>query len=315
MRVASSLLVCVWSFSLCCLGCACMKPKMPDPAHVAAVLADEYESVFFAEAEHVGGRGAYRALSEQDASVLRIPFADLLHALESLRAGTSVALMRGAKAVLVGAGDFAPPGGPPPRLGGTRSRYCYVVVLGAKSDVQLARLVTGPSAGEVAGQPVWQWYAAIQEGEAQPSRIYAVHLASQYLLVGNSLPDLGSVGERLLARDAARMDPLPTGVVLDPRAIWGFRVSPRNATGARGSELPVGTAALLLVVTPANGSGVLRAEARDDGTVPPPMSAHVPALRKVGPKTWETTLSFKGDESTLEATLSALGYLGFGVYL
>lgn len=315
MRVASPRVAFTWTISLCCLGCACVTSKMPDSAQVSAAMADRFESVFFANADFVAGRGGYGALSEQDASALRIPFADLLHALESLRVGTSTELMSGARAVWVGGGTFSPPRGPPPRLGGARSRYCYVVALGARGDGHLGKYAIDPPAGEMAGRDIWQWTAAIQEGEEHPTRIYAVLLAPGYLLVGNSLPDVRAVGEALLSRGGARFDSLPQALVTNRGEVVGLR-RPRRASGsAREPALPAETTSLMFIVTPKTGTGVLRVESEEAGRGTPEMGAHVPALKKTGPKTWETTLSFKGDEATLEATLSVLGHLGFGIYL
>jgi hypothetical protein len=91
----------------------------------ASALFSEFETVFYAKADLLSSSGGYKGLSEQSANSLRVPFADLLGALDSLGKPISDEMLHDADAVLVGAKDFRPPAG----LGAVRSQLCYVLVL------------------------------------------------------------------------------------------------------------------------------------------------------------------------------------------
>ncbi len=97
----------------------------PDQSSIAAVLLQQFETVFYSRPDLLFGSQASKNLSKHDGNTLRIPFAYLVGALDALGNGASADVLANSEAVLVGAKDFSPPAG----LGGVRSRSCYVVVV------------------------------------------------------------------------------------------------------------------------------------------------------------------------------------------
>src|SRR5215469_12227063 len=86
--------------------------KQKDSDRASAALFGHFETVFSAKADLLLSRtDSYDGLSQQDANSLRVPFAYLLAALNSLGENTSSEILEHASRVMVGVKDFKAPKG------------------------------------------------------------------------------------------------------------------------------------------------------------------------------------------------------------
>jgi hypothetical protein len=289
---------------------------------VALALFEQFETVFSAKTDLFSGSKGYRNLSQQDANTLRVPFANLIGALDSLPDHASVGLFASADAVLVGARDFHPPAG----LGGVRSRFCYIVVL-ENSTFELRKYFSQPPIASARGMTIWNWQVKLGEfgeNDPRPSSLYATQVEQSYVLVSNDLEELQTIAKRLASpgRDSPDLSGIREWASVSPNDIWGYRryrhtgIADRIAAGMRG--VTPGAEALIFFPDFERNAGVLRllnspADERTAANLN--ATAKLPPFRSTGAGAWETLIPFSSGEKTLEWMIGAMGLFGFGLYL
>lgn len=299
--------------------------SVPDinQSQVASVLFGQFETVFYAKADLVSGSGGYKNLSPQDANTLRLPFAYLVGALDSLPDNASAGLLGSADAVLSGARDFHPPTG----LGGVRSRFCYIVVLENSSTFELRKYFPQPPIASARGMTIWNWQVKLGEfgeNDPRPSSLYATQVAQSYVLVSNDLEELQTIAERLASpgRDSPDLSGIREWASVSPHDVWGYRryrhtgIADRIAAGMSG--VTPGAEALIFFPDFERNAGVLRllnspADERTAANLN--ATAKLPPFRSTGAGAWETLIPFSSGEKTLEWMIGAMGLFGFGLYL
>lgn len=284
----------------------------------AAVLFDQFESVFYAKAGLLTGSGGYKQLPGPIAGTLRIPFGDLLGGLNALGQQAPVEMLNDADAVLVGAKDFRPPAG----LGGVQSQFCYVVVLRNRSAFDLGKLAKKPGPIASAGGAVWKWVAKPTEGQHEPQTFYATQIAHSYLLISDDLGSLQWMVVRLSsANDSApTLRKIPNWERLSQHDVWGYRryqqagIKYKDAAGM--TDVTPTAEALSFFVDPEKKVGVLRLLASDDTTAKKINSAaKLPSLRPVSQGVWEASIPLLDNEASSEQMLATMWLYGFGLYL
>lgn len=292
---------------------------------VASLFFQQFETVFYSKADLLSGSGNYGNLSKTDANALRVPFAYLLTALDSLGNGASADALANTEAVLAGAKDFRPPAG----LGGVHSQSCYVLVLRKGSAFDFHKYFHQPAAASGAGKPVWSWSAKLGEfGEKdpRPSSLYATQVAQLYTLVCNDSAELDHLAGRLSSPDRDSQDPTGSGIrdwaSFSQHDVWGYRryrhtgIANRDAAGM--TNVTPGAEALIFFLVPAKKAGVLQLlNSPTDQRTASNMNAaaRLPPLRSVGSGVWETTIQLSGDQGSSERMVAMMWLFGFGLYL
>ena len=310
-------------FLLLCSGWA--KDSGASQSSVASTLVQQFETVFYSKADLLSGSGSYLNLSKTDANALRVPFAYLLGALDSLENGASADVLANTEAVLVGAKDFRPPAG----LGGVHSQSCYVLVLRGSSALDFHKYFHQSASVSAAGKPVWNWSAKLGEfGEKdpRPSSLYATQVTQLYALVCNDAAELHALAERLSSPDRDSQDPSASGMrdwpSFSQHDVWGYRryrhtgIANRDAAGM--TNVTPGAEALIFFLVPAKKAGVLQLlNSPTDQRTASNMNAagRLPPLRSVSSGVWETTIQLSGDQGTSERMVALMWLFGFGLYL
>jgi hypothetical protein len=302
--------------AILCSGCS-KAATSPRESSANAVLLQQFETVFNSSANLLSDSRSSRSLSKRDANTLRIPFAYLIGAFDSLGSGATADVLANAEVVLVGAKDFRPPAG----LGGVRSRSCYVVVLrnGNKFDFRkYFHQSPVPLAGEISS---WNWSAKLGEfGEGDPraSSLYAAQIAQAYVLVANDLEEFQIVAKGLAS------PPQSLGgnewASLVQHEVWGYRRYRRteasHITAAGMTDITSTAEALIFFLDGDKKKGVLQLLA-SDGSTAEKLNAKgkLPSLRPIRSGVWETTIPLTGDGTTSERIGATMWLFGFGLYL
>jgi hypothetical protein len=305
-------------------GCSRRMGVTSNGARAASVLFAEFETVFYSKADLVDGSGAYRQLSKQDADTLRVPFADFVGGLDSLRNSAPSDILSNGEAVLVGAKDFRPPAG----LGSVQSNFCYVVVLRGQGGPDLHKYFSGSPAGSASGNPIWQWSAPPQEGHPAPYTFYIAQASSSYIIMSNDLRDVQDTASQLISSE--KSTPTLAGirdwVLLRSHNYWGYRhyrhtedASEAVASGA--SDVTPSAQDLIFFADPKQRTGTLRLLAAD-ATAAQKLNesmakarAALPPLKPSGIGAWEAAISFTADQQTTDRMFDVMGLFGFAVYL
>jgi len=287
-------------------------------SQAASILADHYETVFYAKADLVKSSAGYRALSVKTANSLRIPFSDLLGSLQSLGDRVPSEVLDAANFVFVGAKDFQAPHG----LGAVQSQFCFVVALRKGSQFDIGNLAkTSPLISSV-GEGVWTWETKPTEGQSQSQRYFALQSPHAYLLVSSDIASLRAMSGELGAKNRKALQ-LPKGIpdwqTLSQHDLWGYRryrhseVQDKNAAGT--NDVTSTATALLFYIDAGKKDAMLRLLASDGSTAQKMNAAgKLPQLRAIDAGSWETNVSL-ADESSVERVLAAMWLFGFGVYL
>jgi hypothetical protein len=290
-------------------------------SRAAGVLLQRFETVFNSRADLLSDSRASKNLSKQDANTLRIPFAYLIGALDSLGNGAAAEVLANSEAVLVGAKDFRPPAG----LGGVRSRSCYVVVFRSGSTFDFRKYFhQSPvaSAGEI---PAWNWSAKLGEfGERdpRPSSLYATQVAQAYALVSNDLEELQIVAKRLTSAgtDSQNLSEIREWASVSQHDVWGYRryhqTGISHLTAAGTTDVTPTAEALIFFFDLGKKAGVLRLLASDDSTAKKiNAEAKLSSLRPISSGVWEASIPLSGDATTSERMGATMWLFGFGLYL
>jgi hypothetical protein len=292
-------------------------------SRVAAVLFDQFETVFYSDTDLLANPGVLGHLSALEATTVRYPFAYLLGALEAADTRASQSLLDNARAVLVGAKDFRPPTG----FGGVSSRRCYVVVLRPGNGFDLAKYFRKPISASTTGSPVWNWQAKLKEfgeGNQKPSSLYASQVERSYVLVSNDLQELQTIAERLTSPgdELKGLSEIHDWETVSSHQYWGYRryrqtgIVDRMAAGM--NDVTSGAQALVFFSDPEKKTGTIRllCTPADEGTVAKMnASAMFLKFRSRGAGTWERTIQFTGDEDGFDQLFAVMFLFGFGVYV
>jgi hypothetical protein len=313
------------AFALVLLACDHRSADNGRATRVAEVLLDAFETVVQSNVQLLSpGAEASKQFSIAELGNLRVPFAYLQRALDSLPRPASASALAASDAVFVGAKDFRAPA----RLGAVRSRRCYVIVLGKGHAFDIRTHVSGASVTVAAGAPIWNWTADLQEfGEGDPkaSSIYTSQIGSSYLLLSNDLGALQDVVHALTTADASSA---VTGVrdwaIVSGHEEWAYRryrhttTLDRNAAGL--TNVTPTADVLMFFLNSDRKSGVLRLLASDERTADRLNRSMEAALawqplQPSGPSAWETTIRFTGDDASGQRTFVIFGLFGFATFL
>ena len=291
-------------------------------SRAAAILFDQFETVFYSKSNLLSGSPARPQLLTRDAKYMRFPFAYLLQGLDSLGSHASDTFLQKSEAVLVGAKDFRPPAG----LGAVRSKRCYVIILDNHAVFDLSNYFHQAPVASVASSPLWNWTTTIGEfgeDDPRPSSLFAIQVASSYLVVSNDLAELKAVAGKLAdGSDNPRVlsDLRDWGFVSDHK-VWGYRryrhddVADRMAAGM--SDVSPGAKALIFFADLDKKTATIRllCSISDERTVAK-MNARAmfPPFKSSGPEIWERTVPLSGDEDSFEQMFAVIGLFGFAVY-
>ncbi len=302
--------------AVCLSGCTRGVAKA-NQSQVASALFAQFETVFYAKADLLAGSGGYKRLSEQSANTLRVPFADLLGALDPLGKQVSAEIFSDAEAVLVGAKDFHPPAG----LGGVRSRSCYIVVFRGRRAFDIDSLASKSASISSAGASTWKWATKPTEGQPAGQVFYATQVAHSYLLIANNPDDLQTTAATLASTNNAQMlNGVHDWESISKRDVWGYRryrqteVTHRDAAGM--TDVTPTAEALVFFLDSKEKAGVLRLVASDGSTAEKINAAKkLPSLKLLRAGIWETRIPLSGSEAPSEEMLGTLWLFGFGLYL
>jgi hypothetical protein len=290
---------------------------------VAAVLQDEFETVFYLKSNLLSGPAPSPQLSGRDTRYLRFPFAYLSQGIDSLRPQASDTILQKSDAVLVGAKDFQPP----PGLGIVRSKRCYVIILNNHTVFDLSDYFQRQPVVSVGNSRVWNWSAMLGEfgeGDPRPSSLFATQLGSSYLVVSNDLVELQNVATKLAAPgdEAQALNNLRDWATLSNHDVWAYRryrheeVMDREAAGL--SFVSQGAKSLIFFADLDKKSATIRllCSTKDESTVTKINDrAMLPPLKSSGPEMWETMVPLLGDEESLERIFAVMYLFGFAVYI
>ena len=302
-------------FAILLSGCTRSVANTNQPA---AVLFDQFDSVFYVKAGLLVGSGGYKQLPGHIAGTLRIPFGDLLGGLNALGQQVPNEILNNADAVLVGAKDFRPPAG----LGGVQSQFCYVVLFRNRSVFDLRKLAKKPGPISSAGGAVWKWVAKPTEGQHGPQTFYATQIAHSYLLISDDLGSLQLMVVRLSSTDdgTSTLRKIPNWERLSQHDVWGYRryqqtgIKYRDAAGM--TDVTPTAEALSFFVDLEKKVGLLRLLASDDTTAKKINSAaKLPSLKPVSQGVWEASIPLFDNEASSEQMLAIMWLYGFGLYL
>ena len=308
------------------LGCDRSVAQTVQESRAASALFGDFETVFYSKSHLLSSPHAYKQLSKLEARNLRFPFAYVQGALDSLESPASDAVLASSDSILLGAKDFLPPAG----LGPVRSQRCYVVVLKNRSAFDLSKYFHTTSVVSAAGMPVRTWTAKLGEfgeNDQRPSALYAVQVGQSYVLVANDLKELQFLAKHLASTglDSHTLSEIREWESVSQQEVWGYRRYRHTGivdTMAAGmADVTPGAEALIFFLNSDKRTAVLRLLASDDSTTEK-INAEMakaniawPPLKPSGPGTWETTISFSGDENSADRTFIVVGLFGFPVYL
>lgn len=288
-------------------------------SQTASILAEQFETVFYAKAAFLKSPTAYKNLSARTANSLRVPFSDLLGGLQPLGDQVPAQVFDAADAVFVGAKDFQSPHG----LGAVQLQFCFVVALrnGSQFDIgspaRTSRLISS------VGDGVWTWETKPTEGQSNPQKYFALQSSHAYLLVSSDITTLRAIAGELGSKNRKAVQ-LPKGIPnwqsLSQHDLWGYRryrhgeVQDKNAAGT--NDVTSTAIALLFSVDASKKNAVLRLLASDGSTAEKMNAAgKLSQLKPVDAGSWETNVSLADNGETAEKVLAAMWLFGFGIYL
>lgn len=312
-----------WTFKIALMliafllsGCTKSAADSTEQQRAVSTLFDQFETVFYTKADLLSSSVGYKRLSQQDANALRVPFANLLQALDPLGKQASSEILGKTNAALVGAKDFRAPGGPPPNLGGVQSRFCYVLVLGIRSTFEINKVAKSGVMSSAEGV-VWKWSARPTEGHAQPYTFYATQVGRSYLLVSNNLDDMRAISTALSNDTTPSLSALRDWESISQHEVWGYRRyrhTEENKAAAGTSEVTPDTQALAFFADAKQKTGVLRLFSPTAGTADKMNGTGIVSpFKAAGNGVWETKIPLTGDQKTSEQMFAAMSWFGFGV--
>jgi hypothetical protein len=287
--------------------------------HAAAVLLDNFETVFFA---------APTMLSDSPDDVRsgfpREPFGFLFAGLDAVGPQFRTDLLDHSEAIFVGAKDFHPPLG----LGRVQSTRCYIVVLGRNSKFQLAKYFKKAGvATAIKGAPVWYWSAELQEfGESdpRPSALFVAQIGESYILISNKLEEELGISEKLVSTsdDAKIFAEVQEWSEVKKHDFWGYRKYRHGATPDAirrfdGTDhITPATEALIVYMDLKKQSGVLRllsSNPKDSAPRNLDGTHLLPPFKPAGSAAWETAFPLTGGGQFADSANSVLWLFGWGV--
>jgi hypothetical protein len=253
---------------------------------------------------------------------LAAPFAYFQAGLDSLRTGVAEDVLKRSAAVFVGTRDYHPPVG----LGAVRSKFCYLVVLRQRNELDLSRYMSGASMlpGEI---PSWSWSAKLREygeNDSRPSTLFASQVGASYVLISNDRGDLETLASRLTSNhdSAKELAAIREWRSFSAHPVWGYRRYRHNdddPVAAGTKDVTEAVEALLFVVDEEKKGATLRLfTAKDDDVTPNRFNQKrwkLRAWKVIEPGVWETQILLAGNQKSSEGLFDAMFLLGFGVYL
>jgi hypothetical protein len=302
------------------IACAEKPQQSASAARATSAVVARFETTVFAKADLLAGSPRPGRLSMRD--YLREPFMNSLMNLEEVVPGSSGTVLLASESVLLGARDFRAPSGPPPNLGGVRSKRAVVFVLRPGKRLDLSAFDNFAERGPQG--VLWRWPAHAQEGEPEAIYFHAALVGDAYFILANSRDDVEFM-RRTLEGSAPRREGPPSireWSTLSQTAAWSYRRylhDPAEDRMAAGT-LDVSDKAEALIMLPnlARDSVTLRLFSADTSadTVPRPNSwGPFPPWRGAGSGVWEAHVSFKYDETDMTSLLVMQWMLGFGLFI
>ena len=290
-------------------GCAQRRGGEADVA--AAVLSQQFETVFA-----IRGAALKDAHSKDWARKLRLPFANLEHAMSQLGVTALESLLASSESLLVGASNFRPPE-TQTGFGGVRSTYCYVAPLRQRAMFSLGEAAVGHARSNNQTTPTWSWSGAASAEGGPPEEFHAMQIEGSYVLVCNDPVTAQGIAS-LLTNGEPLPNPTADWVTFKGSEFWGYRApdqQSRRSSAGGIADLGAGLTALSVHLDQSQRQLVLRlndstrfASAKLDefGRLPPFVA--------VGLGIWETRVALD-QESAWEAFIVIMSLFGFGIYV
>lgn len=282
-----------------------------------SILSESFETVFRADASLFTGSGALRSIPARTVAFLKLPFADLMMALEFYPDSQLANLLTEGRisSVIGGAKQFRSPVG----LGLARATTAYILVFSRFNAIDIRKRVRGSPFTAVASGPVWRWEFPASEAQL-PVTFYMCQVNSKHVIVSSSLEDLRLISERLTAGKwpAVETDSLLLPESLRSSPVWGYR---RFRDSERGmwdelAGMPIAAKTLALSVDVRSHSAIFRYLARDPGQDRAAELGHpMGAFHLVHTGVWQMTIPLTGEEPSLEQMFIVMGLFGFGISL
>ena len=314
-KVQENGLVLVMS-ALLLFGCSDNRGTMrTDPVNI---LAQAFETVFWADAGLFTGSGPFQQLPSRSIAFFQLPFADLNVALEKRpeSALRSILTDGSVEAVSAGAKNFQTPVG----LGSGQATAAYILTVSRVHTLDLKRLVQTPPISSIESAPVWKWEFPYSDARGLVA-FYISQPTPRYLVAANRVEDLRSVSESLRAAKGAPAKtesslPIP-GIPSSP--VWGcrrFDMRRPAATGAEQRSGLVGARALCAWLDVSSRAAIVQYAAEDqerEATIQPPDV--LPRFHRVRDSIWQSRIAFTGQEESQEQMFVLMSLFGFGIAL
>lgn len=209
---------------LACQGCGRSSTHMDRRLIAASTLLGQFETIYCADGDLLLDLEAYRGLPKRDSNALRVPFADLLEALESPNMKPlAVEALQGTESILVGAKGFRPPKG----LGSVRSTFCYVLLLKHGSQFNVGTFFESTPTKSSGGVRIWSWSHPSRkpnEGERVAGALFVVQVKESYLVISNGIKELEEVSQGLQPNEGAmNFERIPEWSYLNKHSVWAYR--------------------------------------------------------------------------------------------
>ncbi len=332
MQVAISIFVVVFTVALAGCGRAGSVPDaatrnraVPEAeAQADSALFQEFETVFYVQADMLSGIGLASGLPPSARNHLSFPFYQLTEGLRQLASHAPSELIPAGSSVLLGAKEFKAPSGPT-GLGDVRSTRCYVIISEGRRSPELERYFFRHSpVGTAQGSPVWNWSAKLGEfgdGNPRESLLYITRVGERYVLVANGLEQLQAVAARLVNGNGntEELKDLQDWLSVRQHHMWGYRnfrfAGIIEWDGAGLTRVDHNARALEFWVESDGKSGTLRMLNNPGSGSPALNTGYLQPMKPVGPDASQTPVLLTGDQNSVSAIFVVEGLLGFAVYL
>jgi hypothetical protein len=296
-----------------------------DEQRASAALFDQYETVFYTNADLSSDFTEYKGLPRRAAVILSVPFAMLWQGLASLQKHAPGEILGTSDAVLLGAQGSLPGGEP----SGQARQFCYVVTFGHQRMPDLRKFLSGIPVASVGGRSVWKWLAQMPaQGREAPPEIafFVAQIGDSYLVFSNDVGGLKIVANKLASSDtpSRTLSPIRDWELVSKHEYWGYRRFHRNQnsdeTTVQLESLMPGADAVLFFVDVKGKKGTLRllnsssnkSVAKKVQEVNEHLATEfkVPPLKPLSEGVWETTFPLSGDQGPGFQIMFALFWFG-----
>ncbi len=261
------------------------------------------------------------------ATDLRLPFVELIAALEALGPRVESDIEKRYSAILVGAKDFGGPvgiGPGPDGLGMVNSRKCYIAIIEGGAQPNLEADFDKASEESIGGVEVWTWSVPQYEGSKRATEFYAAQVGGSYFVMANSRQEFLDATTTLATPVSSTSSSihLPGWETVSTHDYWIYRIfrrsEVRSAEAAGTRNLAGDVTALTFFANPATREGFVRVLSDDTSTKNAPNLFHKTDLNRfqsIGNGVWQQEMPLTKDEAGVDALFELFYRFGFGVAL